>query len=163
MALTKLLSGGVDLTDNFLFTGRLAGDIPHGIAVHDSSTSFDGSVRIQGLDSSLSSSDVTISTANNRLTPTVAGDYICGAIHSFNGNGSSAYTPTVHLRKNGSSFQNLSGIENYASSHNETSCIIGLASFNGSTDYLETAHTHNAGTTMTSNDKGRTFMFRISD
>ena len=163
MALSKIDTAAIALASDYLFTGRLAGDIPHGVAVHDNSTSFNGTQRVQGLDSSLSSSDVTISTTNNRLTPTVAGKYICGAIHSFNGSGASAYTPYIYLRKNGTGFQTNTGIESYSGSHNETSCVIGIASFNGSTDYFETAHAHNAGTTMTSNDKGRTFMFRISD
>ena len=163
MALTKLLSGGVDLTEDFLFTGRLAGDIPHGVAQHDNSTSFNSTTRAQGLDSSLSSSDVTVSTANNRLTPTVAGNYICGAVHVFNGSASSGYTPSIILRKNGTSFQYVGDINNYAAGHNESYCTIGLASFNGSTDYFDTAHNHNAGTTMTSNGHGRTFMFRVSD
>ncbi len=163
MALTKLLSGGVDLTENFLFTGRLGGDIPHGMAGHDNSTSFNGTTRVQGLSNDLSSSDVTISTANNRLTPTVAGTYFCCAVHAFNGSGSSGYTPYIGLRKSGSVFVNSSFIENYASGHNEAHITIGISHFNGSSEYLDTVHNHNAGTTMTSTGNGQTFMFRIKD
>ena len=91
LATNSVGTDAINLATNYLFTGRLAGDIPTGIASHDNSTSFSGTTTVQGLDTAMSSSDVTISTANNRLTPTVAGAYFCGAIHSFNGNGASGY------------------------------------------------------------------------
>lgn len=158
-----LPSSVIDLAANYLFTGRLGGDIPHGMAGHDNSTSFNVSVRLQGLANVLSSSDVTVSTANNRLTPTVAGTYFCCAVHSFNGNGGSAYTPSVSLRKSGSVFVNSSFIETYASGHTEAHITIGIQHFNGSSEYLDSVHNHNAGTTMTSTGNGQTFMFRIKD
>ena len=157
-----LPSSVIDLAANYLFTGRLAGDIPHGMAGHDNSTSFNGTTRQQGLANSLSSSDVTISTALNRLTPTVAGTYFCCAVHSFSGQGASGYTPYVGLRKSGSVFVNSSFIETYSSGHTEAHITIGIQHFNGS-EYLDSVHNHNAGTTMTSTGNGQTFMFRIKD
>ncbi len=158
-----LPSSVIDLAANYLFTGRLAGDIPHGMAGHDNSTSFNASTRLQGLANVLSSSDVTVSTANNRLTPTVAGTYFCCAVHSFNGSAGSGYTPYVGLRKSGSVFVNSSFIESYASGHTEAHITIGIQHFNGSSEYLDSVHNHNAGTTMTSTGNGQTFMFRIKD
>lgn len=163
LATNSVGTDAINLATNYLFTGRLAGDTPFGIASHDNSTSFNGTTRVQGLDTALSSSDVTISTANNRLTPTISGAYFCGALHSFNGSGAAGYTPVIYLRRDGSAFQTMSYIESYSSGHTETHFTFGIQDFNGSTHYLNTAHNHNAGTTMTSTGSGVTFMFRIRD
>jgi len=163
LATDSVGADAINLATNYLFTGRLGGDIPHGMAGHDNSTSFTGTTTLQGLANDLSSSDVTISTANNRLTPTVAGTYFCCAVHSFNGNGGSGYTPSMFLRKSGSVFVNSSFIESYASGHTEAHITIGIQHFNGSSEYLDSVHNHNAGTTMTSTGNGQTFMFRIKD
>ena len=98
----------------------------------------------------MSSSDVTISTANT-VNTFVAGLIFVGQF--FNGNGASGYTPTIYLRRSGVSFQHLSYIES-CFSHTETHFTFGIQDFNGSGAYLDTSHNHNAGTTMTSTGSG---------
>ena len=148
-------TGGVDIT------GILSATIPHAICSHDNSTSFNGTARKQGLDTAISSSGVTISTSNNRFTPTVAGYYLSFTQVAFSGSANTGYTPNISLRRNGVSFQDHQFIENYSASHSETHMMMGLQYFNGSSHYLEVFHSHNAGSTMTSNGKGTTTMFLV--
>tara|TARA_B100001063_G_scaffold221074_1_gene226457 strand:+ start:533 stop:1057 length:525 start_codon:yes stop_codon:yes gene_type:complete len=92
------------------------------------------------------------SGANNRLTPTVAGRYLVVGQVQASGTGSSGYTPSIYLFKNGANHSAFSGIRNYAGSSTlDWPVHFSAISMNGTTDYLQLAAYQNSSNNFTAN------------
>ena len=107
------------------------------------------------------SSGVTIDRTNERFTPTVAGVYLVhGMLLYFHG-GSGAYTPSLYLFRNGSSYAYTQGIVNYSGGHYDSLNVQAMITFNGSSDYIDMRASHNAGGNATMNGQSTLSMFRV--
>ena len=108
------------------------------------------------------SSGVTITRGGSeRFTPTVAGVYLVqGMLHYTHGSGG-AYTPTLYLYRNGSSYAYTQGIVNYSGGHYDSLNIQAMMTFNGSSDYVDMRATHNAGGNATMQTQSTFSMFRV--
>ena len=107
------------------------------------------------------SSGVTIDRTNERFTPTVAGVYLVhGMLLYFHG-GSGAYTPSLYIFRNGSSYAYTQGIVNYSGGHYDSLNVQAMITFNGSSDYIDMRASHNAGGNATMNGQSTLSMFRV--
>ena len=107
------------------------------------------------------SSGVTIDRTNERFTPTVAGVYLVhGMLLYFHG-GSGAYTPSLYIFRNGSSYAYTQGIVNYSGGHYDSLNVQAMITFNGSSDYIDMRAAHNAGGNATMNGQSTLSMFRV--
>ena len=108
------------------------------------------------------SSGVTITRGGSeRFTPTVAGVYLVqGMLHYTHGSGG-AYTPTLYLYRNGSSYAYTQGIVNYSGGHYDSLNIQAMMTFNGSSDYVDMRGNHNAGGNATMQTQSTFSMFRV--
>ena len=107
------------------------------------------------------SSGVTIDRPKESFTPTVAGVYLVhGMLLYFHG-GSGAYTPSLYLFRNGSSYAYTQGIVNYSGGHYDSLNVQAMITFNGSSDYIDMRASHNAGGNATMNGQSTLSMFRV--
>ena len=108
------------------------------------------------------SSGVTITRGGSeRFTPTVAGTYLVhGMLLYFHGSGG-AYTPSLYLFRNGSSYAYTQGIVNYSGGHYDSLNVQAMMTFNGSSDYIDMRASHNAGGNATMNSQSTFSMFRV--
>jgi hypothetical protein len=108
------------------------------------------------------SSGVTITRGGSeRFTPTVAGTYLVQGMLEYNHGSGGAYTPTLYLYRNGSSYTYVRGIVNYSGGHYDSLNIQAMMTFNGSSDYVDMRASHNAGGNATMKVQSSLSMFRV--
>ena len=81
-------------------------------------------------------------------------------LHYTHGSGG-AYTPTVALYRNGSSYAYTQGIVNYSGGHYDSLNVQAMMTFNGSSDYVDMRGYHNAGGNATMQTQSTFSMFRV--
>lgn len=101
--------------------------------------------------------------ANNRIIPTVAGRYFVFCNAAASGVGSSGYSPTTYIYKNGSNYSATGSIRYYpGSSTVDFPTHFSVVAMNGTTDYFQLALYQNSGNTFTINS-GSLGVIRIGD
>ena len=129
----------------------------------DTTSVSTSSVAVVNLSTTNYNSNGITAGANNRLIPTKAGKYFIITLAQASGTGSSGYTPTMYIYKNGSAFSSRGSIRNYASSCTlDFPAHMAIVSANGSSDYFQMAVWQNSGNTFSVNG-GSLFMLRVGD
>jgi hypothetical protein len=138
--------------------------LPHAFVFMDSQY-FTSSVTLLEFNNSTTndkSSGVTITRGGSeRFTPTVAGTYLVQGMLEYNHGSGGAYTPTLYLYRNGSSYTYVRGIVNYSGGHYDSLNIQAMMTFNGSSDYVDMRASHNAGGNATMKVQSSLSMFRV--
>jgi len=143
MALTKIESEGLLLSDNFAFTGTVTGAsslTPAFFAKLSGATviSNDAYTKIACNTEVYDTNSMYDNSSNYRFTPTIAGEYyVYGTVYITSPTDRLQYID-AYIYKNGSAALD-SGVSVYNSNYiNSAGCFVGgNVTFNGSSDYIE--------------------------
>lgn len=97
-------------------------------------------------------------TTNFRYTPQRAGYYFIDATVTITMTGTTGFTITTKLRKNGTAVQTFGQLINFASGFTQTLRMSTIVFLNGSTDYVDATHSTNSGTSNYTAASASTFM-----
>lgn len=146
MAITKIQSESLNLSDNYDFTGTVTGaggvNTPAFVAVRTTTLDIANGIWVKvSFDSVILDTDSCYdSSTNYRFTPTTAGYYLFNLNLSFQNYIESKY---LAIRKNGTLVSNL------GMAINNSSNISTIAQANGTSDYFEAYVAHVAGSSQT--------------
>lgn len=96
------------------------------------------------------------------IRPQLSGQYFLFAQLVAGGSAPGAFTPVLHIIKNGTTVYNQSDLINYVGGHSLAICAGIIATANGSSDYFEVGFSHNSGASYSVNTGGFT-LFRLGD
>ena len=151
MAIDKIQSESINLTDDFAFTGTVTGAGEANKPAFAATASADQSVA-SGVETKVVFNSEIFDTdncydpsTNYRFTPNKAGKYFlmanirCRRTTDFN-------DMQISIKKNGS---NINRFQNNSSQHNESQLLTTIVEANGSSDYFEVFCSQSSGETDT--------------
>jgi len=145
MAIDKINSEGLLLSDDFVFTGSVSGaggvNTPYFLAYRNGNTTQTNEVdtKIALNAETFDSASAFDSTTNYRWTPQTAGKYwIFGQVYLSHGSNANNKEYSVRLKKNGTTFaSNHRDARTSGIGYQQALLTGGLVEFNGSSDYVE--------------------------
>ncbi len=158
MAITKVQSESINLTDDFAFTGTVTGaggvNTPMFMATASSTTSMSNQTATKiAFANEIHDTDSAYDTSNSRFTPQVAGKYFITGMIRFN-SGTDFNDNILRIYKNGTNV-----VQHQQSNfHYECNTVSAIIDLNGSSDYVEIFGYHNSGGNV-SNDSGTELNF----
>ena len=166
MAIIKTQADGLNLADDFAFTGTVTGaggtNTPAFYAKlgSDQTLSTDVTAKIN-IGSEIYDSDSCYdATTNYRFTPNVAGKYFVYGSIRFRHDGGINYTSRTLIYKNGSNYVGTNSEFQNTVSYGQTVQASGIVDMNGTSDYLELfgfMEWHGSGNLKASNNHNATY------
>ena len=141
MAITKVQSGGINLGDNFTFTGEVSGQNYPAFEAYLSaiqSVTNNTYVKIQHDTEVFDTNGYYDNATNYRFTPLVAGKYyVYASVYGFGNTANNIESVRSVIYKNGSAYKG--SLFSYTSdgSYASNPYVHAVIDMNGSTDYLE--------------------------
>jgi hypothetical protein len=154
MAITKIQSESLNLSDNYDFTGNVtgAGATPSKFfqARHDTSQSMSNSTETKlNYATEILDTDSVYDTSTSRYTPAETGKYIIGATVRISSGSVTSSDARLIIKKNGSGAGVAYGQQTYSSAYYPLISVIGLIDVTSTSDYFEVYHFQKSGATST--------------
>jgi len=150
MAISKIISESLDLTDNYAFTGTVtgAGATPSKFfqARHDTSQSMSNATETKlNYATEIFDTDSVYDTSTSRYTPAETGKYIIGATVRISGSSVSTSDARLIIKKNGTGGGVAVGQQTYSSAYYPLILSVGLIDVTSTSDYFEVYHFQKTG------------------